>query len=102
MKIFYCHLQDANNQNVVYILFTMLTVILISLSSTCMKNKYSFQMKCSVKFLIKSPLSAIKLFTFKNKTVDIFYVYDLQRFKFKTLNNGGRMAIQLNRENNMQ
>lgn len=62
--IIYNHLEDVNNQNIVYILFTMLTLILISLSSTCMKNKYSFQMKCSVKSLIKSLLSAMKLFTF--------------------------------------
>lgn len=68
----YNHLEDVNNQKIVYIRFTMLTLILISLSSTCMKNKYSFQMKCSVKSLIKSLLSAVKLFTFKNKTVDLF------------------------------
>lgn len=61
-KNIYNHLEDTNNQNIVYILL-LLTWILFSLS-TCMKNKYSFQMKCSVKSLIKSLLSAIKSFFF--------------------------------------
>lgn len=47
-------------------------------------------MKCSVKSLIKSLLSAIKSFSlvFKIKQFIFLYVYDLQRFKFKTLING--------------